>query len=202
MRAAGATKSADTSSNTATKEEVNRCFNLPRVSHFSSIIEAAVTLMNHKILFGLLGVLIAASPVFGGLGGPHSLLDLEQSADLIVVATASGSFLAGAATNFSLHVSRVVSGDPTLADSTLAVSWAARNQAMAPAGTTETASGTGLWFLKHSSSTWLVLPVLDGSMSVSITFFPAPVGPILSAYAYSPTASLSDKVDVGNMRRN
>jgi hypothetical protein len=114
-------------------------------------------------------------------------LDLEQSADLIVVGAASGTVQAGSAASFSLQVSRVVKGDPSLASGVIAVNWPGGAPGAAP-------TGSGLWFLQRSSAAWLVLPVVRGSVPSSMTFFPAPAGPILSAYAYGPAASLSDKI--------
>jgi len=145
--------------------------------------------MNRMNLLGAVGLLLAMSPAYGSPGGPRSLLDLEQSADLIVIATASGTFQVGSAAGFSLLVARVVKGDPSLAGSVLAVSANAL-----PVGGTITAVGSGLWFLKHPSNAWILLPVIQGSPAFSMTFFPEPVGPVLSPYAYGPAAPLSDRI--------
>lgn len=150
--------------------------------------------MNRKTFWGMVGLLLAASPGFGNLVGPRSLLDLAQSADLIVVGSASGTFQAGATANFSLQVSRVVKGDSKLAGSVIAVQWANGNPSTMQAGTTITAAGSGLWFLQRSSSAWLLSPVMQGSVPLNMTFFPTSLGAVLSAYTYSPAASLSDKI--------
>jgi hypothetical protein len=150
--------------------------------------------MNRMSLWGIVGLLLAVSPGYGSLSGPRSLLDLEQSADLIVVATASGTFQAGSTGGFSLQVARVIKGDPSLAGSVVSVSIANGTPNALPTGGTITAAGSGLWFLQHSSSAWLLLPVVQGSAQLSTTFFPESVGPVLSAYAYSPATALSDKI--------
>jgi hypothetical protein len=55
-------------------------------------------------------------------------------------------------------------------------------------------TGNGVWFLRTSPSGWAVLPVRQGFVLPSDLFFPQPPGPILSAYAYDPAASVSDKI--------
>lgn len=62
------------------------------------------------------------------------------------------------------------------------------------AGSNISYSGTGLWFLQHSSNGWLLLPVMTGGGTLSDCYFPVPAGPIAAAYAYGPTTSLSDKI--------
>jgi hypothetical protein len=147
--------------------------------------------MNRMSILGVVGLLVAISPAYGSLGGPRSLLDLERSADLIVVATATSTFQAGPQEEFSLQVVRVVKGDPSLAGSVLAASIANGTYSALPA---ITAAGNGLWFLLRSSNGWLLLPVQQGNVPLSMSFFPEPVGPVLSAYAYGTTASLSDRI--------
>jgi hypothetical protein len=121
-------------------------------------------------------------------------LDLEQNADLIVVATASGTFQAGSAGEISLQVARVVKGDPALAGGVVSVSIANGTPNALQPGATITATGSGLWFLQNSSSAWLLLPAVQGSAQLNMAFFPESAGPILSVYAYSPAAALSDKI--------
>ena len=145
-------------------------------------------------LLAIVGLLLAMSPGYGSLGGARSLLDLEQNADLIVVATASGTFQAGSAGEISLQVARVVKGDPALAGSVVVVSVASGTPNTLPAGATIAPPGSGLWFLQHSVSVWLLLPVVQGSAQLNMAFFPESAGPILSVYAYSPAAALSDKI--------
>src|ERR1700693_750119 len=149
--------------------------------------------MNRMSHWGVIGLLLAISLGQGNLVGPRSLLALEQNADLIVVATASGTFRVGSTEGFSLQVGRVIKGDPSLAGSVIGVHFADGTPSPTQAGPAITATGTGLWFLQHSLSAWLLLPVVQGSVPLSMTFFPQSVGPILSAYDYSPAASLSDK---------
>jgi hypothetical protein len=145
-------------------------------------------------LWAAIGLLLAAGSAYGTLSAPQSLLDLEQNASLIVVGTATGTPQTGLTVTFSLQVSRVVKGDPALAGSGIAAYWAGENLGMRGAGATTTPAGTGIWFLRQSSTGWLLIPVTQGSLDLSQTFFPAPSGAVLGAYAYSPAASLSDRV--------
>jgi len=59
----------------------------------------------------------------GSIGGAHSISDLAQRANLIVLAAASGTYTPGSAATVSLQVSRVVKGDPALAGGVIAASW-------------------------------------------------------------------------------
>lgn len=150
--------------------------------------------MNRMSLWGIAGLLLAFNPVYGNLLGPRSLLDLEKKADLIVVATASGTFQAGSTEQFSLQVARVVKGDPSLAGSIVAVSTANANPNTAQFGATISATGSGLWFLQHSASAWLLLPVLQGNVPLNMAFYPESIGPVLSPDSYSPAAASLDKI--------
>lgn len=145
--------------------------------------------MNRVILSAIVGLLLAISPGFGNLVGSRSLVDLEQSADLILVGTASGVLQAGSATTFSIQAIRVLKGNASLAGSTLAVSAASGSPNLSLGGTS-----SGLWFLRQSANAWVLIPVVSGTVPLSMTFFPEAVAPIPSAYAYSPTAAISDKV--------
>jgi hypothetical protein len=163
--------------------------------HFS------VTMHNQdKIMRVIMALVFSAALGYCGLVGPRSLSDLEQSADLIVVGSASADIQVGAPlVNFDLKVNRVVKGDPTVAGQAIAVSWASPGGFLTgmidPAGSHVVENGTGLWFLQRSATGWALLSVLTGSsVSLKDAFFPAPAGPIPSPYAYSTTASLSDKV--------
>lgn len=141
--------------------------------------------MNKNGLWRLGISLIATTVAFGSLIGPHPLSDFLQNADLIIVGTAAGTISPRDPANVSLQVSRVIKGDPTLAGSIISTLWSKSVHGTFDAGTTATvAAGTGLWFLRHSSSnSWLLMPVVDGDVPLSMTFFPAPEGPVLSAYA-------------------
>jgi hypothetical protein len=150
--------------------------------------------MNKTSFLGMVGLLTAASPGFGSLVGPRSVLDLERSADLIVVGTAGGAFQASPAASFSLQVSRVIKGDTTLAGSVIPIHWSGGTASARETGATMDAAGIGLWFLQRSSGDWALLPVFQGSVPLGMTFFPASASPVLSAYAYDPAAPLSDKV--------
>ncbi len=149
---------------------------------------------NWMSFWSTIGLLLATSSGYGSLIAPRSLLDLEQNADLIIVGTARGASQSGPTVDFTLQVSRVVKGDPDLAGKAIAAYWTIVNPSPMGAGANITATGNGIWFLQQSSSAWQLLPVMQGSWDLSTTFFPAPTGPILSAYAYGLAAPLSDKV--------
>jgi len=142
---------------------------------------------------GLGLLLLTGGNVYGSIGGQRSLVELEQSADLIIVGGASGGAQSGSALSFSLQVNRVVKGDATVAGTLIAVDWASVDRPGPPAVGRPQVSGNGLWFLKRSSSGWELLPAISGE-PFSQTYIPGPVGAISSAYAYTPAAALSDKV--------
>jgi len=123
-------------------------------------------------------------------------VDLKDKADLIVVGSARGGTQAGNVVNFAVHVTRVVKGDPTAAGANLPVSWNLSSyMAGSMANASFTAAGNGLWFLRNAVGGWQLLPVSNGDLvDFKDTFFPQPSGPILSVYAYSPTASLAEAV--------
>ena len=128
---------------------------------------------------------LAAASACAALFAPRSLIDLEQSADLIVIAEAGGESHPGAAPgSFSLDVRRVVKGDPALSGEQITVeSTPVRN-----------AAGGGLWFLKQSPTGWQLLPVVDGDVPFFARFFPGLTGPLPGTWAWSPDATLSDKI--------
>ena len=125
----------------------------------------------------------------GGLGGPISLLELEQRADLIVTGATTSPFPSAATVSFSITVNRVVKGDPALVGTSVRVSWSGPNGSQP----SHTVTDRGLWFLQSSTNGWKILPVFSGGM-FDLSFFQVPAGPILTAYAYGPAASLSDKI--------
>ena len=142
---------------------------------------------------------IGPTLLHAGLVAPRSLLELEQQADLIVVGSATASISAGSPQAvFPLEVSRVVKGDSSIAGTSITVAWVSSagllTTGIVSPGSNISFSGTGLWFLEHSSSGWLLLPVMTGGISLNDCYFPVPTGPIAPAYAYSPTAGLSDKI--------
>jgi hypothetical protein len=144
--------------------------------------------------WAIVGLLLASGSAHAGLIGPHSILDLGQKADLILVGSAGGTYQSGLPASFSLQVSRVIKGDTNLAGSTLSVAWSNSAQGAVAAGTSLTISGDGIWFLQQSTSGWQLLPVVDGAVAFNATFYPAPTGPVISAYAYGATAALTDKL--------
>jgi hypothetical protein len=141
-------------------------------------------------LVGAAGLLLAAVRLYGPVGGPTSVAFLSQNSDLIVVGTAGSAVQSADTISFPLHVARVVKGGSAIAGTTIQVDWTA---VPAP-GIGSAVEGSGIWFLKNSPSAWALLPVGTGFAATYEVFFPAPAGPILSAYAYQPTASITDKV--------
>ncbi len=142
---------------------------------------------------------IGTTLLHAGLVAPRSLVELEQHADLIVVGSATATISMGSQrAMFPLQVSRVLKGDSTLTGTFITVQWTSADgllsSMIAPSGSTIPFSGTGLWFLQHLSSGWLLLPVMSGGIRLDDCYFPVPAGPIPAAYSYSPTASLSDKI--------
>jgi hypothetical protein len=111
-----------------------------------------------------------------------------QGADVIAVGTASGAFQPGSGI-FTLSIARVVSGSPALGGQSVSVNWA--NKA---ADTENSAAGTGLWFLRSSPGGWVLIPVVGGDVSMDMAYFPEPSGALPSAYAYTASAPLGDRV--------
>lgn len=140
--------------------------------------------MRTRACGGLAGLLLLAAPVWAGLFAPRSLLDLEQSADLIVVGEAGGESHPGAPESFLIDVRRVVKGDPALSGERITVN----------SSVVQYAAGAGIWFLKAAPTGWQLFPVIDGDVPFFSTFFPGPTGPLPGTWARSPDAPLSDKL--------
>lgn len=139
-----------------------------------------------KIWSTIVGTLLAASLSHATLVAPQSPADLERHATLIVVASAVTTNNQ-ITSSFLLQVNRVVKGDSTLTGSIITVGW--------PSSANAGADGpsAGIWFLQQSSTGWSLLPVVQGSVPLSLTCFPA--SPTLKpAYAYASTASTADKL--------
>jgi hypothetical protein len=148
--------------------------------------------MRDTRLFLIAGLIMTASLAHGSLVAPQSLLYLQRQADLIVVGTHANIVQTGAKVSFSVQISRVLKGDSGLLGSAIAVEWPT---ASASAQTeTSATDGVGIWFLQRVSGGWLLLPVIQGNVPLAMTYFPAPSGAVLGAYAYTDAASLSDKV--------
>jgi hypothetical protein len=142
---------------------------------------------------------IGTTLLHAGLVAPRSLLELQQQADLIVVGSATATISVGSPKAvFPLEVSRVIKGDSTLTGTFITVAWTSSagllTTGIVSPGSNISFSGTGLWFLQQSANGWLLLPVMTGGMRLDDCYFPVPAGPIAPAYAYSPTASLSDRI--------
>src|SRR5690242_583428 len=112
-----------------------------------------------------------ATPLFGGMSAPMSLLDLEQRADIIVVGSVTDLAPAGPVASLRIRVDRVIKGDIALSGGTMPLSWpGAQNSASLRSGATE--FGPGLWFLRRMPSSWELLPVFTGSAPLELSFFP------------------------------
>jgi hypothetical protein len=147
--------------------------------------------MKRASLWAIIGLFLTSGSGYGTLISWRPLLDLEQSADLIVVATANAGSQTSDAVSFKLQVHRVLKGD-AIVGGLISADWPKGANALA--GGASSIAGTGLWFLQRSSSGWILLPIMQGTALFNRTFIPEPSGPILSAYSYDPTAPLSDKV--------
>lgn len=142
----------------------------------------------------LVSLLAATNLLQGGLVAPQSVVALENAAGLIVNGTATGFVQNATGLDFSLQVNRVIKGDATLAGTSISATWTSGNQASAANVGSMNVGGTGIWFLQQSSGPWKVVPVLQGTMRLSNIYIPAQLSPIVSAYAYSATASVDDKL--------
>lgn len=141
-----------------------------------------------------LSLLLVVATAQGAIVAPQSILELEQTADLIINGTATGVVENGDRFDVSLQVNRVIKGEGAVAGDSIGVYWATGNQGTTGNGTTGDLGGTGIWFLQRTSGAWRLLPAVQGTMQLSKAYFPTPVGPIVNAYAYSPTASIQDKL--------
>jgi hypothetical protein len=147
--------------------------------------------MKTKSTFSILTMISAAGGLYGGLMAPASIAQLEKTADVIAVGTASGSTMSGATLNFSLQIARVVKGDAGLVGSSIPVLWQMGGSGR---GAGAGLAVSGIWFLQGTTGAWHLMPVMQGSIDFGRVYFPAPSGPIASPYAYGQTASLDDKL--------
>lgn len=141
-----------------------------------------------EVCLVLAGLLAASAPAYSNLVASQPLLALERGADLIVVASIGGISTAGGRATVALDVSRVLQGSSSLSGSRISVTWTSTSDAVADV------AGVGIWFLKASGSGWTLLPVMQGNIPLSLAYFPTKADPLAGAYAYGPTASISDKV--------
>jgi hypothetical protein len=145
-----------------------------------------------KSAFSILALLLASGILYGGISAPASIAQLEQTADLIAVGTASRATVSGATVDFTLQVARVVKGDASLVGSAVPVLW--RTGGQFPGGSSAGLNGSGIWFLHQTTGVWNLIPVTEGATDFARVYFPGSSGPIASPYAYAPTASLGDKL--------
>jgi hypothetical protein len=124
----------------------------------------------------------------------RSLVELEKTADLIVVGTASDAAAVGNLATFTVQVDRVVKGDRALAGKLIRADLVlSDSREISLAGRDSPLSGHGLWFFQRSSSGWHLLPIVEGD-PLGGEYIPAPAGAIPAAYAYAPETALSDKI--------
>jgi hypothetical protein len=149
-----------------------------------------------KVFYTLVGWILTSGVGYSDITSPRSVLELEQSADLIIVGQGTADIQAGVpAANLVLQVSRVLKGDQSIVGSVLSVTWTPHvGGLVALVGMREGSAVNGLWFLQGSSETWSLMPVLQGAASLSDTCYPVPSGPITGIYSYGATASLADKI--------
>jgi hypothetical protein len=138
--------------------------------------------------------MITGEALHGGISARQSPVDLERRADAIVVGSASGVIQAGPLIAFTIRVSRLVKGDRTLVDTSVAVE--AANDATNEIAVDASVNNFGLWFLKRSgnAAAWRLLPVLQGHGLFTDVFFPVAPGAIAAAYSYTPEAPVHDKL--------
>ena len=95
----------------------------------------------------------------------------------------------GGAMPVSLQVLRVIKGDEALAGTPISALWA-NGTAIAGGGS----QSGGVWFLRRAGQAWNVMPVVQGAIDLSMTYYPSPAGPIDSACAYDQNATEQDKL--------
>ena len=149
-----------------------------------------------KNLEWLIGILATASTIHAGIVGVQSVQALSQTADAIVVGSATGTLVWGSGADFSLSVVRVVNGPSAIAGTPIAVHWdmGGPNGLLVRPGATVPVAGNGIWFLRNNGGSWSLLPVEQGSIGFEQTYYSAPLSPLPAAYAYASTAPLADKV--------
>jgi hypothetical protein len=134
----------------------------------------------------ILWMFLTAPTCFAPISAPASIAQLTDTADLIIVGSASGGIQAGGILNFSIQVNRVIKGN-LLPGISIPANWVSNESAGA-------ANGHGLWFLKESAGGWRVLPLQSGFATFRDTFIPMQTGALPDPYAYDSSASLYDKV--------
>jgi hypothetical protein len=144
----------------------------------------------------LTGILATAGTIHAGIFASQSVQALSQTADAIVVGSASGTLVWGSGANLSLNVTRVVKGPSAIAGAPIAVRWdmGGPNGLLVQPGATAPVTGNGIWFLRNNAGSWSLLPVAQGSIGFEQTYYPAPISPLPGIYAYAPTAALQDKL--------
>ncbi len=145
---------------------------------------------NFGIWSAVLGVSLFGTRLCGTLIAPQSPLWLEQKADLVVVGTSGEAVMHSNTLSFTLRVDRVIKGDSTKTGTSIPAVW----MSSGAAGASGSLNVSGLWFLQQTASAWNILPVVQGTLDFSQTYFPTPAGPVLSAYTYSQSASAQDKL--------
>lgn len=138
--------------------------------------------------------LLAGTNLYGGLVAPQSINDLQQQSDLILVGTTAGAAVSGTTVNISIVVNRVLKGDATLAGKSIGAQWeSGRLNALAATGGATKESG--IWFLRQTkTTTWQVVPAVQGNAELNQVYVPTASGSITSSYTYSQSAAIADKL--------
>jgi hypothetical protein len=148
-----------------------------------------------KSLIWVMGLFTTTNAVHAGLIAQQSILDLAQTADAVVVGSASGTFVWGSGANLTLAVTRVVKGPSAIAGTSIAVRWdMGPNGLLVQPGATTPVAGDGIWFLQNNGGSWSLLPVEQGSITFEGTYYPAPLSPLPAVYSYASAAPVTDKV--------
>ncbi len=149
--------------------------------------------MKRPLTIAFLVFLLGAKNLSAGPSAPASIQALADQADLVTVATVLASSQSGNLVSFTLQLDRVLKGGAS-EGSTIFVQW--ESGPNLPAVQEKwLVNLRGLWFLRElTSGRWKALPTVLGSALFMDAFFSIPVGPIVNAFSYSPTAPVIDKV--------
>jgi len=148
-----------------------------------------------KTYLNIIVAMLLTAPIGSAtLIAPRSLTDLTAGADSIVVGTAMRVSQGGNGVSLTLAIDRVLKGDVGMNGTIASVLWVITPADAAQAVTPTAASGPGIWFLQRASGGWTLLPVMQGSVPLSTSYFPVPPGPLVAAYAYGAASPLADKL--------
>lgn len=163
-------------------------------------------MMNRLLLIVAFEIFVGNGRLPGMIVGDTPILQLTQSADLIVLGSAYGAVepMSGA---FTIRVTRVIKGQSAITGKEIDVLWHATEASrLLPNGVTLfgplppvstdpiSVSGDGIWFLKRPLNSWVLLPVFPAQAPIEWMYYPAPLSPLANIYAYPENASVTDKI--------